>query len=255
MKKSAIKEEIEVVPVEHLHRKLGFPEPILTPLQSIARDYPDFRMDRNDGPILDYLFRNFRPARHLEFGTWEGFGVRLAARACDAKIWTINLPHGENSADGGAKYQRALTAVDWRPATGAPDYVSDRGEVWRTDSGEFIGRLYREAGYADRVEQIYADSVTWNDAEFADGFFDTAFIDGGHAPDVVLSDTRKAMRLVRPGGLLIWHDFCPDLDAIRRMPATHNVVKAVLAGVQEWRDNLDLLFWIKPSFLLVGLRR
>lgn len=248
-------EHIEVVRVERLHEALGFAEPMLTPMASIARDYWDFRMERNDAPILEYMFRHFRPQRHLEFGTWEGYGARLVARACDADIWTINLPDGEEAADGGAAYQRPISSGDWRPATGAPERVDEYGEHWRTDAGEFIGRLYREAGYAARVTQIYADSVTWDGSSFEDGFFDSVFIDGGHKPEVVLSDTAKAIRLLRSGGLCLWHDFCPDPEAIRRMPATCNVVSAVASGVNDWRHKFSRVFWIKPTFILAGIRQ
>lgn len=33
------------------------------------------------------------------------------------------------------------------------------------------------------------------------------FVDGSHAYDYVLSDTRAAMTIVDPGGLVVWHDY------------------------------------------------
>jgi predicted O-methyltransferase YrrM len=99
-----------------------------------------------------------------------------------------------------------------------------------------------------------ADSTTWNDSEFADGSFDSIFIDGGHQPRVVASDTSKSIRLLRSGGLCVWHDFCPHPDAIRNMSATRNVVEAVIAGIEDWRSSFRRLFWLRESFLLIGVR-
>ncbi len=39
------------------------------------------------------------------------------------------------------------------------------------------------------------------------GACDLVFVDGSHALSYVLSDSRKALRLVRPGGLVLWHDY------------------------------------------------
>jgi hypothetical protein len=33
------------------------------------------------------------------------------------------------------------------------------------------------------------------------------FVDGSHTYDYLLSDTRAAMTMVRPGGVIVWHDY------------------------------------------------
>jgi len=75
---------------------------------------------------------------------------------------------------------------------------------------EVVSRRYREAGFGHRVCQIYCDSRTWDTSAYPRDFFDSVLIDGGHSADVVLSDTRKAFEVTRPGALIMWHDFCPD---------------------------------------------
>src|SRR5262249_1221142 len=152
---------------------------------------------------LAYIYRNLQPNRHLEFGTWEGFGVVLCAENCAAEIWTLNLPEGERTTEGEPAYSRAVTAKD-RLLAGA-----ELGEspTVQTDSGPWIGWRYRAAGYDSRVHQILYDSTAWDSSTFADGFFDSILIDGGHASNVVASDTNISLRLLRPGGLLLWHDF------------------------------------------------
>ena len=36
---------------------------------------------------------------------------------------------------------------------------------------------------------------------------DLAFIDGAHTDDYVRNDTEKIARMMRPGGLVFWHDY------------------------------------------------
>lgn len=235
-----------VVPVEGLAAALGFAETMATPLSNRVTPYPAFRMERHDAPVLAYLYRNHAPLRHLEFGTWEGFGATLCARSCGARIWTLNLPGGERHAETGRPlYQRAA-------ANG--DAAQDSAGAAQTDAGAFIGRLYREAGFAGRVEQILADSTQWDHSSFGDGFFDSVLIDGGHTPDVVASDTAAAIRLLRPGGLCLWHDFCPAPAAMAAMPATRGVVRALVDHFADWAPMFAKAFWIRRTFLLAGVR-
>ena len=53
---------------------------------------------------------------------------------------------------------------------------------------------------------MYADSKAYDESPLA-GLCDLIFVDGSHARSYVESDTRKAMRMVRPGGLVFWHDY------------------------------------------------
>jgi hypothetical protein len=36
---------------------------------------------------------------------------------------------------------------------------------------------------------------------------DLIFIDGSHAHSYVESDTKKALRMIKPGGIIFWHDY------------------------------------------------
>lgn len=198
------------------------------PIADNDKALADWKMETDDAPILECLWRAVEPRRHLEFGTWEGFGATLIARVTDAEIWTLNLPGGETGADGETLYSS-------------------------TDSGQFIGRLYREAGFAPRVHQILCDSRDFDTRPFEQERFDTVLIDGGHTPDVVASDTEKALRVVKKGGTCVWHDFCPDPDTLSRNLAPLGVVQAVVENFDNWSARFDRLFWIRKSWILVGL--
>lgn len=39
------------------------------------------------------------------------------------------------------------------------------------------------------------------------GKFDMIFIDGDHSPSGVISDTKNALRILKQGGLIFWHDY------------------------------------------------
>jgi hypothetical protein len=246
---------VRTVAVSDLADAFGYSERIESPTSLAERPLTAWKMEINDAPILAYLYRNHRPRRHLEFGTWEGFGAKLCAESCDAEVWTINLAGGEVSPAGKPLYASPIT-FETIP-DGARIVSSEPGAapIYQTDAAGFIGWRYRKAGLSDRVHQILADSLTWDSSSFADGYFDSALIDGGHTPRVVAADTNNAMRLVRPGGLLIWHDFCPVDEVMDLSAATRGVVAAVTENWDRWSAQLDEIFWIRPSYVLVGRRR
>jgi predicted O-methyltransferase YrrM len=239
---------VRAIDVDELGACLGYSAPFKAEAFNKHKDCLDWRMENDDSHILSYLYRNHQPSRHLEFGTWEGFGALLCAQNCDAEIWTLNLPEGERTGEGAPVYSRPVTAEDLAAGLTVPRDAS----TVQTDAGDWIGWRYRAAGYAKRVRQILVDSTKWDSLPFTDGFFDSILIDGGHATDVVISDTNKSLRLLRPGGLLLWHDFCPADPPMIHSAATRGVVNAIHAHWQDWSQDFDLLFWIRPSYLLLG---
>jgi hypothetical protein len=244
-------EPVDIVEVSDLHARLGFARALDYPSASRGKSFLDWKMEVDDAPILRYLYRNFAPRRHLEFGTWSGTGACYCLEESAATVWTINLAEGE-IINGAPAYS---SAVDDAPEGAVPvQFVGDQ-PVYQTDAGMFVGRRYREAGFGHRVCQIYCDSRNWDTRAYPQDFFDSVLIDGGHTRDVVLSDTLKALSVTRPGALVMWHDFCPDPAVF----ATFNAVTGVIAALSEnWTQiasSLRDVFWIQPSFLLVGLRR
>ena len=235
---------IEIVSVENLGAALGFPAAYVPEKILYRYGLEDFKTEVDEPGIYRYLYRQLAPRRHLEFGTWEGFGTLLCAESCNAEIWTVNLADGERDAHGTALYATQTLAGETGPASGAAG-----------DAGERIGWRYRAAGHAGRVHQILCDSRQFPDAEFAPGWFDTILVDGGHTPDIVTSDTDRALALVRSGGVIIWHDFCPVPAALAASEAGRGVMQAWIEGYDRWRPQLARLFWLRPSWLLVGVKR
>lgn len=224
-----------------------------------SKSLDQWRMEDDDAPIFQYLYQTHLPRRHLEFGTWQGWGASLCMESCPATVWTINLPGGESKPNGEWAYgERVLdTGNAPRDIETATTGKDKHGPITlhRTDAGGYIGRIYRERGLGNRVCQVFCDSREWDTSNYPSDFFDSVLIDGGHQSEVVVSDTQKALQVLRPGGLIMWHDFCP-IPAIRSQFAS---VSGVTAGIDRMLPDLQLrltkLHWVNPSWILVGIKK
>jgi len=248
---------VGAVPLAELGRLLGKPGSVPPPRSDHA--LTDWQMQRDDAPILRYLFSTLAPRRHLEFGTWQGFGTCLCLEACAGTVWTLNLPDGESKADGSWAYgERVVDETPAPPGAVRVNFGHDETgprTYHRTDAGGYIGRLYREKGLGPRVCQIYCDSREWDTSAYPPGFFDSVLVDGGHQADVVINDTRKALPLLRRGGLMLWHDFCPKSDVIGHFPSIQGVTSAIESLLPEIAPQFAELAWIDPSLILLGIKR
>jgi len=228
-------------------------------LRTSEKPLNQWKMEEDDAPILQFFYRAFQPRRHLEFGTWQGWGTVLCLESCNATVWTVNLPDGELRPDGTWAYgHRVLDAGNVPEGIITETYGEDElgpRTYHRTDSGGYIGRLYREKGLGHRVCQIYSDSREWDTSNYPGGFFDSVLIDGGHQPDVVANDTRKALALLRSGGLVIWHDFCPLSEIRSQFESVKGVTEGLEPLLPELRTQLEQFYWINPSWLLVGIKK
>ena len=57
-----------------------------------------------------------------------------------------------------------------------------------------------------RIHQLFGDSATFDYSRYKN-LCSVVFVDGSHAYDYVLSDTRAAMTIVEAGGIVVWHDY------------------------------------------------
>jgi predicted O-methyltransferase YrrM len=124
--------------------------------------------------ILASLVALTQPHRLLEFGTCDGASTwHLWANApSDAQITTLDLPAGTKVA-GSSDYN--CQGITQRPLL--PN--------------------------SPRVRLIEIDSRDWKPDLQA---VDFCFIDAGHSYECVKNDSQKALSVMRPGGLVLWHD-------------------------------------------------
>lgn len=149
--------------------------------------------------ILCALARRARTI--FEFGTCTGRTTYLLARNAptDAVIATITLS--------------PETVAAYRPDPSDPD-SAHWAEIAR---GESVYRSFYYEGteVARKVQQILGDSKAFDETPWA-GRCDLVFVDGSHAYSYVKNDSEKALRMARPGGFVIWHDFSPDCAGVWR---------------------------------------
>jgi len=97
------------------------------------------------------------------------------------------------------------------------DLPPDTETRFNVDSGErhFIDKPESGARYkstlshtnvSNKIQQQYGDSATFDFSPYHDKC-SLIFVDGSHAYDYAISDTQNAMKMIRKGGIIIWHDY------------------------------------------------
>ncbi|MBF8258778.1 MAG: hypothetical protein HW377_1152 [Actinobacteria bacterium] len=150
-----------------------------------------------DAEVLGTACANGSPEVLLEIGTAWGHGTAIMARnAPGGTVYTVNIP---------------------------PEEISEGGKVISfAPTREQIGSYYRERGFRN-VRQILANTRRW-EPDF--GPIDVAFVDGCHDAEFVYSDTKLILKKCKPGSVVIWHDFAPELVDV------YPFLKDVLRGVE-----------------------
>ena len=59
---------------------------------------------------------------------------------------------------------------------------------------------------ASRKQIPISDSAKFDPTPY-ESKMDLVFVDGAHSADYVRNDSEKGWRMLRPGGVLVWHDF------------------------------------------------
>ena len=161
----------------------------------------------------------------FEFGTCTGKTSYLWAvnSPPDARITTLTLP------------PESRDVLASREGTDEVAIAIAAGESVCTDF------LYSGTEAEAKVTQMFGDSMTFDETPFL-GQCDLIFVDGAHSYSYVVSDTAKALRMLRPGGVVLWHDYYPGhVDAqiwgpnmhleglVERMPLVHLEGTAIAA--------------------------
>ena len=230
--------KIRTVKREDLHLSLGVdqgldPVPALFPAGSHL-------MEREDAPILWYLFEHLSPSRHLEIGTWEGFGTALCLQSCDAEVWTINPETGQKE-EAAAIYPTSREPFH-------PQNTAVKGGF--SNGGSSVGWMYRATGLGSRVHQLLGNSEDIENQSLPAEGFDTILIDGSHSRSVVRKDIDNSLRLASEGGWIFVHDFTLDYSVVVAQKSTHGVLAAVADRIESLSARFELL-WIKDTMLLI----
>ncbi len=179
-----------------------------------------FARSRGTSIELDELFVvllicRFIAARNiLEIGTFDGnTAINLAVNiGDDGKVISVDLPSEET--------------ID------APN-----NSLGKTTSS-IVDRKYLKLSEWSKIEQVFGDSaeIDWSSLG---GKFDLIFIDGDHSSEYVRSDTQNALRVLKHGGVILWHDY-----------ECTSVASVIDAAV---RRNENDIHWVKGTRLAVGI--
>jgi hypothetical protein len=126
----------------------------------------------------------------FEFGTCSGKTTYLWAKNSPAEARIITLTLGKNQH---ADYQTAKGDNLLAAHYALTESVFDR----------FI---YSGTPVEHKITQLFGDSKRFDETPYLKQC-DLIFVDGSHAYSYVKNDTEKALRMLREGGLLLWHDY------------------------------------------------
>jgi predicted O-methyltransferase YrrM len=158
----------------------------------------------------------------FEFGTGTGRTAYLCARnmPVDGIVYTISLAPEQHH-----RYDHA---------EGDNDLAARRAR----EESAFTRFRYSGTDVERRVVQLFGDSKALDDTPYR-GRCDLVFVDGSHAYSYVKSDTERALRMVKPGGIVLWHDYrgprlVPDVhralnELARELPLVHIAETALVA--------------------------
>lgn len=133
---------------------------------------------------LAALSRMVGAKRVFEFGTYKGVSTTQLALnvAAGGMVFTLDLPEDH-------------------PAYSLPIPKPEERQI-AAEGGKGI-LIPRDL--LDRVTFLSSDSATFDESPYH-GTIDLAFVDGAHSYEYVKSDSEKAWKMLRPGGIIAWHD-------------------------------------------------
>ncbi len=138
-----------------------------------------------------------RPQRIFEIGTSRGRTTGLLAMNTPetTRIFTLDLP----------------------PDEPAPGLATDLHLIELAKSE--LGSTFRNTPWQARITQLLGNSATFDYSPYHDSM-DLVLVDGSHSYPFVLRDTLNAFRMIRPGGVILWHDY-------ESMRTEHGVTRVV----------------------------
>lgn len=137
--------------------------------------------------VINKLIIKHNPHNIFEIGTFDGrTTINMAANSSpDARIYTLDLPK------------------DKIHSTKLPIVPGDKMYI----NKELSGARYVGKDNVHKIIQLYGDSAVFDFAPFHNTI-DFVFIDGSHAYDYILNDSRQALKMLNNGcGIIVWHDY------------------------------------------------
>lgn len=168
--------------------------------------------------IICSLVKKQRPQVSFEIGTFDGrTTLHIAANSPpEGRVFTLDLPASEvNSTKFGLE-------------------LNEDNFVKKASSG---GR-FANSKFHPKITQLYGDSATFEFAPYF-GQIDFMFVDGSHAYEYVMQDTLTALKLVKPGGIILWHDYVAE--GFTPFPGVPGALKEFFLSDRRFRGMKHIL--------------
>ena len=166
------------------------------PLETVTSLFPrvTHSISTSEAVSLGVLMRKVKAKRVFEFGTNRGISTtQLALNVGEGgMVFTLDLPQ-----------ENRQTKFDIKLA----------GDLMVAHQFEKADLIPKHCW--PRVTFIEQDSATLDESVYA-GSMDAVFVDGAHIYEYVRNDSEKGWRMLRPGGVIIWHDFRPQTPDVMR---------------------------------------
>jgi SAM-dependent methyltransferase len=167
--------------------------PISVPPESLDRHPWNIRFEEE--VLIGLTVQALGARRIFEIGTFDGGTTRvLADKAGEgADVFTLDLPEAE------------FDQSPWPPSG---------------FRGAQIGTKFRGTAVEPRIKQLFGNSLEFDFSPY-ERSIDLVFVDAAHDYVHGFADSRTALRLVRPGGVILWHDFYDDFPGL-----VHAIIEA-----------------------------
>jgi predicted O-methyltransferase YrrM len=141
-----------------------------------------------EGASLAAFIQKVSAKRIFEFGTYKGVSTTqlLLNLPDDGMVYTLDLPEDHPA------YTLAIPKAE------------ERQIAAETGKGILIPQELR-----NKVTFLRSDSATFDTTPYL-GSMDLVFVDGAHSYEYVKNDTEKGWEMLRPGGIIAWHDCTPS---------------------------------------------
>jgi predicted O-methyltransferase YrrM len=170
--------------------------PVFVPAKSLDRHPWNIRLDEEI--LIGLIVQSLAARRIFEIGTFDGGTTRLLADKAGegAQVFTLDLPEAEFD----------LQLRHWERN---PSWLHLALALKRPE----LGMKFRGAAMESRIKQLLGNSLEFDFSPY-ERSIDLVFVDAAHDYPHGFADTRTALRLLRPGGVVLWHDFDPGFPGL-----------------------------------------
>lgn len=154
------------------------------------------------------------PSVIFEIGTYLGETTLQLAVNSDAEVYTLDLPPPDHN-----------------------DYVTP--QTWDPELDLYPaqpGVRFQNSPYAERIHQLYGNSQAYDFTPYY-STADLVLVDGCHHYEFVLRDTQNALKIIRPNGIIVWHDYA-------------SYAPGVVQVLNDFRNTVPLVHIDGTSFVI-----